>query len=460
MDSASDHHLGLPPTDLSHCIKVTTVAAEPMAHASPAVTGGSRSLESSHPGEMKRLQRRTRNFTETDVKDFAAFLEQGMAESIGLVLVFIENWHKWAFESLINAFPSFPMHLLHGVNGGLSLTMLPAFDDDNIDLCYIMDNIDITDTPERTYSRGSMRLGLWEAQRMPIAAWVKGLGAFPQFPQRAVTMVFGQSPIISVSDRLFGHYDSIDLRRWKRLNECPYWIYLDSFFVFTNWDSTIEVVRFHLESKELDMFSFDPQSPIFHQTRELHRDASTTLALQECIRMHRASLKSFCLGLGRMPLSESLKIIQRRLEDVAELLEFYQSTCVTVLEQQRNLLNMTFNLETISQSQSVMRLNGLAFVFLPLSFIASIFGMTTITTPAVWYIPVALPTLIVTVGAVFIIDRTTDYLQSRLPVKSNLNSLYEFSKGTPQVNSNLTPPQVFSIIGLQVNSNLKPPHVF
>lgn len=87
MDSTSDHHLGLPPTDLSHCVKVTTVAAEPMAHASPAATGGSRSLESSHPEEMKQLQRRTRNFTETDIKDFAAFLEQGMAESIGLVLV-------------------------------------------------------------------------------------------------------------------------------------------------------------------------------------------------------------------------------------------------------------------------------------------------------------------------------------------------------------------------------------
>lgn len=44
---------------------------------------------------------------------------------------FIENWHKWAFESLINAFPSFPVHLLHGVNGGLSPIVLPTFDDDN-----------------------------------------------------------------------------------------------------------------------------------------------------------------------------------------------------------------------------------------------------------------------------------------------------------------------------------------
>lgn len=38
--------------------------------------------------------------------------------------------------------------------------------------------------------------------------------------------------------------------------------------------------------------------------------------------------------------------------------------------------------------------------------------MTTITTPAVWYPAAALPTLIATVGAVFIVNRVTDYLQS------------------------------------------------
>ncbi|KAL7953704.1 hypothetical protein V8C34DRAFT_317923 [Trichoderma compactum] len=252
MDSTSDRHLDILPIDVSHCVKVT-VATEPMVDAS---IGVSHSSPPSHPEEMKRLQRQTRNFTETDIKDFAAFLEQGMAQSTGLVLV---------------------------------LTTLPAFDDDKKDLCYVIDNIDVTDTPGRVYSRGSMRLGLWEAQRMP----------------------------------------------------------------------------------------------------------------------------AFQLVLSRLPQPASLQLVQRRLEDAAELLEFYQSTCTTVLEQQRNLLNMTFNLETIGQSQTVMRLNALAFVFLPLSFVASIFGMTTIATPAVWYIAVALPTLIATVGAVFIINRATDYLQSR-----------------------------------------------
>lgn len=53
---------------------------------------------------------------------------------------FIENWHKWAVESLIDAFPSFPVQLLHGVNGDLSHTMLPRFDDDNMGNLLLLNN--------------------------------------------------------------------------------------------------------------------------------------------------------------------------------------------------------------------------------------------------------------------------------------------------------------------------------
>ncbi|KKP04978.1 hypothetical protein THAR02_02915 [Trichoderma harzianum] len=184
MGSTSNHNLYIPPMDASRCVKVTTVAAEPMVHASPAGIFP----PPSQPEEMKRLQYQTKYFTETDIKDFAAFLEQGMTESTGLVLVLIKNWHTWAFESLIDAFPNFPVRLLHEVNGGLSHTMLPVFGDDSMgkflflyaylaeesshvtspELCYIMDNVDVAETPEQTYSRESMRLGLWEAQRMPV----------------------------------------------------------------------------------------------------------------------------------------------------------------------------------------------------------------------------------------------------------------------------------------------------
>lgn len=46
------------------------------------------------------------------------------------------------------------------------------------------------------------------------------------------------------------HYQLEDSRRWKRLCACLPWIFLDTFYLFTNWDSTLEIARFNIEAKE------------------------------------------------------------------------------------------------------------------------------------------------------------------------------------------------------------------
>lgn len=86
MNSTSDHYVDIPPIDVSHCVKVTVVAG-PMEHDSPPLTRRSRFSTESDSGEMEKLQRRTKDFTETGIKGFAEFLEQVMVESTGLVLV-------------------------------------------------------------------------------------------------------------------------------------------------------------------------------------------------------------------------------------------------------------------------------------------------------------------------------------------------------------------------------------
>ena len=79
--------------------------------------------------------------------------------------------------------------------------------------------------------------------------------------------------------------------------------------------------------------------------------------------------------------------LKGRLDDAFQLLEYYEVTATTLLEQQQNLLSLVhsltvsffwksmltvqaFNLETVAQGQAVARLNALAFIFLPLSFVA------------------------------------------------------------------------------------------
>jgi hypothetical protein len=113
------------------------------------------------------------------------------------------------------------------------------------------------------------------------------------------------------------------------------------------------------------------------------------ISLREHVRIHKASLKivmqrvEYMLGGVDFVATQGLK---GRLDDAFQLLEYYEVTATTILEQQQNLLSLVhsltvifwksmltvqaFNLETVAQGQAVARLNALAFIFLPLSFVA------------------------------------------------------------------------------------------
>ncbi|KAI2463787.1 hypothetical protein F4781DRAFT_437085 [Annulohypoxylon bovei var. microspora] len=159
------------------------------------------------------------------------------------------------------------------------------------------------------------------------------------------------------------------------------------------------------------MFNRSAIAPLVQQTRELHQDASTTLALHEGLRLHQASIKCFQRGFQSATDSKEVLALRVRMEYVLELLEFYETTCLTILEQQRNLLSLTFNLETVAQGRAVARLNALAIFFLPISFVASIFGITTPEASAYRYLVAAVPTLLLTAGIAFVLSRSTGLRQ-------------------------------------------------
>ena len=51
-------------------------------------------------------------------------------------------------------------------------------------------------------------------------------------------------------EKLLSHYRISDLKRWKRLNDCAFWAYLDIAYVYTKWDRTWEAARVNFEFKE------------------------------------------------------------------------------------------------------------------------------------------------------------------------------------------------------------------
>jgi hypothetical protein len=85
-------------------------------------------------------------------------------------------------------------------------------------------------------------------------------------------------------------------------------------------------------------------SSTLYQTRRLHRDTGTTLALRESIRLHTSSLKRFCLGIERLENTSHSASLRERLDDVSQLLEYYELTSSTILEQQQNLLSLVSHL--------------------------------------------------------------------------------------------------------------------
>lgn len=83
--------------------------------------------------------------------------------------------------------------------------------------------------------------------------------------------------------------------------------------------------------------------PIIQQTRQLHKDNNMMISLREHVRIHKASLRIVMqrvegmLGGVDWIATQALK---GRLEDAYQLLEYYDVTATTLLEQQQNLLSL------------------------------------------------------------------------------------------------------------------------
>ena len=66
------------------------------------------------------------------------------------------------------------------------------------------------------------------------------------------------------------------------------------------------------------------------------------------------------------------------------------------------------------QADNSRFLSTVAALFLPLSYLASIWGFTTITWPAIWYLWVAIPVLIVSVAGTFVFPVAVRRVQKAL----------------------------------------------
>ncbi|KAF2808065.1 uncharacterized protein BDZ99DRAFT_72226 [Mytilinidion resinicola] len=163
---------------------------------------------------------------------------------------------------------------------------------------------------------------------------------------------------------------------------------MDLQFVFSDWSRVWNKMRESLSKCHSQIHGDVDTPPLLDLTRKLHKDASRVIALREQLCVHSGAVARF-LGLVNFQAAQApssqLSALKYRVKECQDVMTYQEETSQVILRQLENLFSLAFNTETMMQGQTMARLNVLAFAFLPMSFVASLFGMTKFSISAAWY---------------------------------------------------------------------------
>ncbi|KAF5560724.1 homeobox transcription factor [Fusarium phyllophilum] len=372
------------------------------------------------------------------------------------------------FESqLLGCFPSFPIHLLADIHEsstwGRGTVILPNTTDKRCELTsvsiVILAVAFLANYPQvqgAGRSQGGPKDESTPAQVnfLPILCWcssVERLVAGSQHSTKKTAIVVTISFHECVPEKM-GEFWSIE-RRQDRLAKFEQWAFLDLAATFSGWPTIWTNARRELAQRHASMYSSTNAVTDLSTTRIIHQDMANVIALREDLRLSIAGYAKYNQILRRMfpnnkmarinkmltltgtrrtegqPMDEAelkertemvelLAELENRVQDSQQNLEHQLETSEVILRQLENLLSLAFNTQAIAQGQATAMLNVLATIFLPLSFVASVFGMTKFEISAVWYPPAATIVLFLVGGAILLIRWLgVDMNISRLPAK-------------------------------------------
>ncbi|KAH1593640.1 hypothetical protein KXX44_008033 [Aspergillus fumigatus] len=332
-----------------------------------------------------------------------------------LVHVIVQGWFADFREELLKSFPNFP---------GASLDLLEATSHEAQSALPTLDalkNFNFSAEHIGVHERGTsvdegkqLSIGDRECLRIPIVAQslsIKG---------QTVTIIIGNAMIPDLITVLERHYTESSCARWQRLEKNILWIVPDLLYLFTNWNAVIIAMKAHLYSAESS--GMKGILPVTIQTRLLHQQMQTAIEIREVLRIHQAIanhvIKLNLIGTADKDLDDRLELIKGQMDHNA-------ATIDTVKEQLQNLIQLAFNLEAVSQGQSVARLSALAFIFIPLSYVASVFAIPGLAIDAFWYPASAVPLLVFTIFVAVIIGKFVNFWERWM------GAIYELAPNEP-----------------------------
>ena len=235
--------------------------------------------------------------------------------------------------------------------------------------------------------------------RFRIGVWHLGRGACLFNRETSVTIIFTKPTEVSehvVTEIMFGYlYKDNDLASPREDEEGICWIFLRLYWLLTDWQNIITAIVARLEEAEKN--SHGNKLPVKMRARAMHHEVDRIYELKEFLHFHSRSFKKLQKLKDSVPKDEQDDPLWNDMDDAVEDLDQFDSTTDGLKERFNNLIDLEFNIQNAVQADNSAFLSVVATLFLPVSFLASLFGMTTINWPAMWYVYVAVPVLILSI---------------------------------------------------------------
>lgn len=219
----------------------------------------------------------------------------------------------------------------------------------------------------------------------------------------STTLIFTRSTPIAehiVGDAMFKHlHKDSDFDRHRSEEQGICWTFFQLYRFLTDWQNIVREMTARLDEAEINCSG--RHFPVKLRTRTMHIEVDRIYELQEYLRFHIRSFRRLVKLKENVPSDEQKDPIWSDLEDAVDDLDQFDSSLDNLKERFLNLLDLEFNIQNADQSEDSSFLAAIATLFLPVSFLASVFGIQNIDWEPRWYFWSAMPIFIA--SCVFVI---------------------------------------------------------
>ena len=215
----------------------------------------------------------------------------------------------------------------------------------------------------------------------------------------SVTIIFTRPTEVSehvVTELMFGFfYKDGDFDQPREDEEGICWIFSRLYWLLTDWQNIIGEIMVRL--REAEENSHGRHLPVKWRARMMHNEVDRIYEMKEYLGFQTRAFQKLQKLKDNVSKDDQRNPIWSDMDDAVEDLQHFDSSTDGLKERFNNLIDLEFNIQNAVQADNSQLLSVIATLFLPVSFVASVFGMTTVTWPVIWYLYVSIPVLIVSV---------------------------------------------------------------